>query len=279
MPVEQRQLPLIIKPLELKAALSVAPTAPPRLIDVRNPEAYRAGHIEGAVHFDIAHVNVARAPAAGLLPTLENFNRAVSAIGLYPEQHAVVYDDTGGPAAARLAWTLKAFGHAAVSMLDGGMQAWRAEGLPLSREVTPLTPGHYQGRLNFDMIADRNSILKHLTDRDTLLVDARSPAEFLGEDKRSQRGGHIPGAVNLDWTLTKDPNRSMRFRSESELEDLLAQRGIVRDQEIVCYCQSHQRSALLCILLESLGFKRVKGYPGAWSDWGNQPDTPIETGE
>jgi thiosulfate/3-mercaptopyruvate sulfurtransferase len=129
------------------------------------------------------------------------------------------------------------------------------------------------------VISDREYILKHLTDNKILPLDARSPAEYRGENRRSQRGGHIPGAISLDWTLTKDPNRNMRFRSQQELEELLATRGVDRDREIVCYCQSHQRSALLCILLESLGYKHVKGYPGAWSDWGNQPDTPIETGE
>lgn len=271
------QLPLIIQPLELKTALAALPGNPPRLIDVRSLESYRSGHIEGAVHFDMANVNIAQPPVAGLLPTLEQFNRAMSVIGLHPEQPAVIYDDAGGPPSARLAWTLKAFGHPAVSLLDGGIRTWQNEGLPLTPDFTPPTPSHYQGRLNPHVIADRDYILQHLADSGVLLLDARTPAEYRGEDKRSQRGGHIPGAVNFDWTETKDPNRNMQFRSQRELEDLLAQRGADRDKEIICYCQSHQRSAVLCILLESLGYKHVKGYPGAWSDWGNQPDTPIET--
>jgi thiosulfate/3-mercaptopyruvate sulfurtransferase len=272
-------LPLIIPPLQLSAALSEQPPASLRLIDVRSLETYQSGHIEGAVHFDLAHVNIARPPVSGLLPDPEDFNRAMSDIGLHPEQHAVVYDDNGGPPAARLAWTLKAFGHPAVSQLDGGVRAWLAEGLPLVRDAVRPTPSSYRGTPNPDMIADREYILERLADRSILPVDARSPAEYRGEDLRSQRGGHIPGAVNLDWTLTKDPNRDMRFRSREELEELLANRGIDRDREIVCYCQSHQRSALLCLLLESLGYERVRGYPGAWSDWGNRTDTPIETGE
>lgn len=268
-------LPPIIRPLELKAA-QAASTPPLRLIDVRGPEDYRSGHIEGAVPFDLVNVNRTQPPAAGLLPAPEQFNRAMSAVGLNADQPAVICDDLGGPPAARLAWTLKAFGHPAVSLLDGGVQAWRAEGLPLTREFYPPSPTDYRGRLNADVIADRDYILQHLADPGTLLLDARSPAEYRGEDRRSLRGGHIPGAVNLDWMQTKEPDGT-RFRSQDELETLLAQRGVDRDKEIICYCQSHQRSALLCILLESLGYPRVKGYPGAWSDWGNHPDTPIET--
>lgn len=271
-------LPPIIRPLELETALAAAPTPLLHLIDVRGQGDYRSGHIEGAVPFDIADANRSEPPVAGLLPAPEQFNRAMSAIGLAPGQPAVIYDDNGGPPAARLAWTLKAFGHTAVSLLDGGVQAWRTEGLPLTRELDPPVPAEYRGHLNADVIADRDSILQRLADPGTLLLDARSPAEYRGEDRRSQRGGHIPGAVNLDWTQTKEPD-GVRFRPQDELEALLAQRGVDRDKEIICYCQSHQRSAVLCILLESLGYPRVKGYPGAWSDWGNRPDTPIETGE
>jgi thiosulfate/3-mercaptopyruvate sulfurtransferase len=275
---DAQPLPPVIGPLELKAALAAASTPPLRLIDVRAPEDYRSGHIDGAVPFDMINANRTQPPVAGLLPAPEQFNRAMSAIGLEPGQPAVIYDDSGGASAARLAWTLKAFGHPAVSLLDGGVHAWRAEGLPLTREFNPPAPTDYRGRLNADVIADRDYILQHLADDTTRLLDARSPAEYRGEDRRSQRGGHIPGAVNLDWTQTKEPD-GVRFRSPGELEALLTQRGIDRDKEIICYCQSHQRSAVLCILLESLGYQRVKGYPGAWSDWGNRPDTPIETGE
>lgn len=250
----------------------------PLLIDTRDPLIYRQGFIGNAVHFDPGLVNAKQAPVNGLLPDLSAFNRLMSDIGLQAGHAVVIYDDSGGPPASRLAWTLQAFGHAKVSLLDGGMQAWRTASLPLNTNTARLTNSDYHGTLNPDVIADRNYILQNLHRDDIRLVDTRTPAEFHGVDIRAARGGHIPGAVNLNWLDTKDPTRAMRFLPVATLESMLTEKGIRRDQEIICYCQSHQRSSVVFMLLQSMGFKRLKGYPGAWSDWGNQTDTPVETG-
>ena len=109
-----------------------------------------------------------------------------------------------------------------------------------------------------------------------MLLDARSTDEYLGSKRFAERGGHIPGAVNLDWMQTMDRNRGLRFKPAEELRTMLTSLGVTPDREVVCYCQSHHRSAHSCMMLKSLGFARVRGYPGAWSDWGNSPDTPIE---
>jgi thiosulfate/3-mercaptopyruvate sulfurtransferase len=248
----------------------------PLLIDTRDPLAYRQGFIGNAIHFDPGLVNTKQPPVTGLLPDLITFNRLMSGIGLQAEQTVVVYDDSGGPPASRLAWTLQAFGHSNVALLDGGMQAWQAASLPMNTNAIPPANSNYHGALNPDVIADRDYILQNLHRGDIRMVDTRTPAEFRGEDIRAARGGHIPGAVNLNWLETKDPTRVMRFLPATILESILAEKNIRRDQEIICYCQSHQRSSVVFMLLQSMGFKRLRGYPGAWSDWGNQTDTPIE---
>lgn len=241
-----------------------------KLLDVRPAEAYRKAHLPGAVHFDLEQVNVKKPPVSGLLPEVAAVNSMLSAVGLNNSDKVVVYDDAGGPAAARLAWTLRAFGHTDAAMLDAGFNGWMATGGRTETHAPEIRPSSYQARLDSRRIADRDYIKSRLQETSTILVDARSLDEYEGADQRAARGGHIPGAVHFDWNYSKEPG-SGHFKSAAELRPQLEALGITPDKEIICYCQSHQRSALLCLLLEALGYREVKGYPGAWSDWGNAP--------
>jgi thiosulfate/3-mercaptopyruvate sulfurtransferase len=246
-----------------------------KLIDVRPETAYRAAHLPGAVHFDIEQINIKKPPVTGLLPEIGALNGMLSAIGLQEPDHAIVYDEAGGPAAARLAWTLSAFGHKAASMLDAGFNGWLNTGARTEIHVPEIRSSSYRGNFDPQRIADRHYIQQRLGDKNTALIDARTLSEYEGTDRRAARGGHIPGAVHFDWNFTQQPD-SPHFRPADQLQPQLQALGITPDKEIICYCQSHQRSSVLCLLLETLGYPRVKGYPGAWSDWGNAADTPIE---
>ena len=125
-------------------------------------------------------------------------------------------------------------------------------------------------------LADTDYILSRLGDPGLGLLDSRTPQEFSGEKKYSARGGHIPGAAQLNWTDTMDQSRNLRLKPEAELREMLEQRGLTRDKEIVCYCQSHHRSSHAYIMLKALGYPRIKGYPGSWSEWADRADTPVE---
>ena len=105
---------------------------------------------------------------------------------------------------------------------------------------------------------------------DYVLVDVREVEEFAQ--------GHIPGAVNMEWLLAMDQALNLRFKSPDELRALLAERHVTPDKEVIVYCHTHHRSAHTYMVLKSLGYERVRGYPGSWSDWGNAADTPVETG-
>jgi thiosulfate/3-mercaptopyruvate sulfurtransferase len=248
------------------------------IVDLGKSETYRLYHIPGAVHLETAHIVAQRTPVRGLLPDDRALETVFSSVGLTPDTHVVACDSEGGGWAGRLLWTLEAVGHRRVSMLNGGLPAWSNRGYPLSSEPTEVTPGEYRiTQRNAGVIADSQYILEHLQDVDVQLLDARSAAEYSGEKKFAERGGHIPGAVNLDWLRCINRADNLCLHPPERLQQLLDARHINRKSETIVYCQTHHRSALLYVVLKSLGYDKVRGYPGSWSDWGNNTALPVET--
>ena len=215
----------------------------------------------------------------GLLPDEARLSEILSAAGLRPDVHVVAYDDEGNGRASRLLWTLDALGHFDYSLLNGGLVAWAAEGREVEAGVVEPSRSTYRAQLrNPDVLADKQYLLDHLDDDNTVVLDARSPAEYAGADVRAARGGHIPGAVNLDWTTAMDRDNNLRLQPPETLRALLKERGITPDKEVVTHCQTHHRSAHTFLVLRYLGYPSIRGYAGSWSEWGNDPDTPVEAG-
>lgn len=266
-------LPLIVEPAELEQHLG-----DPHLliVDLCKPETYAQAHVPGAVHVEYARIIAGRPPVMGLLPDEGDLSALLSALGLTPEMHVVAYDDEGGGRACRLLWTLEAAGHARLSLLNGGFHAWFNERFPVNGDVPVPAPGRYLARFDARTIANLDYVASRLKQPGVVLVDARSADEYSGRRKLTARGGHIPGAVNFDWVNAMDPNHNLRLRPAPELHHALATLGVTPDKEVIVYCQTHHRSAHTYIVLKSLGYTNVNGYPGSWSEWGNNPDTPIE---
>lgn len=267
------RLPLLIEPSDLEQHLGEDELL---IVGLCPGDVYAQAHLPGAVHLDYGRIVRHEPPIMGLLPEAEQLSTLFSKLGLSNSTHVVAYDNEGGGMASRLLWTLDAIGHSSYSLLNGGLIAWAGEGYPLQAgPVIPL-PSEYHAALNEAVIAGQTEILARLDDPSLCLLDARSPAEFRGLDIRAEHGGHIPGAHNLEWTRTFDPGNHCRLRPDSELLSMLETCAATPDKDVITYCHSHHRSALLYIVLKHLGYPSVKGYPGSWSDWGNAADTPVE---
>ena len=246
------------------------------LIDVSSPENYRRGHIPGALHLLPGVLQCGTAPAPGKIPGPAQLEQIVGGLGLSSAHHVVAYDDEGGGWAGRLLWTLAAIGHNRYSYLNGGIHAWRAAGLPLETAPNQARPGRYRVTLNPAPVAEIEDILPRLGDPALALWDARSAAEYRGERSAARRAGHIPGAVNIDWLELIDRNNALRLVDLEVLQRRLKALGLGPEKAVITYCQTHHRSSLAWLVMQILAYPSARGYHGAWSEWGNRDDTPIE---
>jgi len=272
--VKLSHLPLLIEPSELENHLQDPGLF---LLDLSKPESYADAHIPGAVHIEYQKIVSATPPVMGLVPGADDLGKLLSQLGIKPEHHVIAYDDEGGGKAARFLYTLDVANHPRYSLLNGGIYAWSNEGHTVENTPNTRAPSTYTVQLNDTPVANKALILQTYTDPSTILLDARSQQEYNGVKKFAKKAGHIPGAVNLDWVEFIDQNNNFRLKPSDEIRARLASMNITEDKTVITYCQTHHRSALMYFILKFLGYTHVKGYPGSWSDWGNSPDTPVET--
>ncbi len=243
--------------------------------------AYEQSHIPGAVAWDWT-----TQLADGIrrdLASRDDLSRLLSASGIGPDTHVVLYGDNNDWFAAWAYWQLKLFGWEKVSLLDGGRRYWLDNNLPITTDVpTYADTGIRLPEPNMALRAFRDDILPRLGDRTLRLVDVRSPAEYNGEviappgmTETAQRAGHIPGAASIPWA--KAVADDGRFRPVEELRVLYGDKGITADSDVIAYCRIGERSSHTWFVLhELLGYRRVRNYDGSWTEWGSMVGVPIE---
>ncbi len=253
-----------------------------RLVEVDvDTASYDRGHITGAVGWDwrrdLQDQQVRDIVSRNALEAI------LSRSGISPQTTIVLYGDNNNWFAAYAYWTLRYYGHDRLRLINGGRVKWEAEGRSVTTEPAVYQPTGYrfQGSSREPLRAYRDEVLAQLGR--AKLVDVRSPKEYSGEllapenlpQEGAQRGGHIPGAVNIPWATAVAEDGT--FKSAEELRGIYGGKGITPDSEVVAYCRIGERSAhTWFVLSELLGYPNVRNYDGSWTEWGSVIKAPIE---
>ncbi|OTG74610.1 sulfurtransferase [Acinetobacter sp. ANC 4169] len=253
-----------------------------RIVDLSRSSVYDQLHIPHAIHVQPKQLVRQEEQASGLLPDVEGLKALIKYLNISPEHHVVAYDDEGGAWAGRLIWNLHCMGFENTSLLNGGIHAWLAAGLPTSSAAETFTPVDKLVEINQAHIdqyrIEYADLLEQVQNHDIQLWDCRTEDEYIGLRLAARRGGHIPNARHFEWSTALNRENHLKLHSLERTQQRLEQLGFNLKQPVVVYCQSHHRSGLAYILGRLLGWK-IQAYDGAWSEWGNRPDSPIITGE
>ncbi|SMQ67849.1 sulfurtransferase [Agreia sp. VKM Ac-1783] len=259
----------------------------PGLVVVESDEdvlLYEVGHIPGAVKIDW-HTDL-NDPVVRDYISGEQFAALASSKGISRDSTVVIYGDKNNWWAAYALWVFTLFGHSDVRLLDGGRDAWIAEGRAITTDESEVAAASYPvvERDDSAIRAFKEDVLDHLG---SPLIDVRSPEEYTGQrttapaypEEGALRAGHIPTAQNVPWARAAAADG--RFRGIDELNEIYREgAGLVDGDEIIAYCRIGERSShTWFVLTHLLGFDSVRNYDGSWTEWGSAVRVPIATGD
>ena len=243
---------------------------------------YKLGHAVGAVLFDwkedINH------PITRNIFSKQSCEDLLQRAGINNDTTLILYGDFNNWFAAFAFWVFKYYGYDDIRLMNGGRKKWLEEDRPLSKDIPEYPKGNFKAAEPDNSIrVFLNYVRDSIESSKKVLIDVRSPKEFTGEilappeypTEHAQRGGHIPGALNIPWSQAVSEDGT--FKSAEELKKLYESKGITSNREVITYCRIGERSSHTWFVLKYLlGYPDVKNYDGSWTEWGNMIDNPIE---
>jgi thiosulfate/3-mercaptopyruvate sulfurtransferase len=244
---------------------------------------YYQGHIPNSVLFDWR--KDMNDPVTRDILSKNQLEELLSRNGISNDTVIVLYGDFNNWFATYAFWTLKYYGVEKVKLMNGGRKKWLLEDRPLTKDIPSFPRAVFRAKEPDDTIrVFKEYVREAIRMKDKVLIDVRSPKEYTGEilappeypNEHAQRGGHIPGAINIPWaTAVNDADGT--FKPREELERIYTEKGVTPDKEVITYCRIGERSSHTWFVLKFLlGYPNVKNYDGSWTEWGNSVRYPIE---
>lgn len=248
-----------------------------RILDVRPAEEYKSGHIPGAVAVPLdAWKEFAQQP--GALHDADAWAKKVGALGIGRNWEVVIY---GGKLneAARVWWILKYLGHEPVRLLDGDWKTWTSANRPVETGVVHVEPAKFTPKPQRERLAEIDQVKRWLDAAVVVIIDSRTRDEYTGEEVRkgNPRGGHLPGALHVDWEQLR--GKDGRFKSAKLLRAQYSSLGIKRGQNVVTHCNSGGRGAAQAFALELAGLGKARNYYCAFRQWSSDNEAPVVRGD
>lgn len=239
---------------------------------------FLAAHIPTAQFLDLSGLADPDSDLPGMLPTAARFAVRVGLLGVSESDRIVLYDNSPHRTAARAWWMFRTFGAKQVAILDGGLHAWHAAGLPLVPGQEPVVPAAFAAHRYDAGVRDLAQIRANIASGTEQLLDARGAARFTGDeaDPHGAAPGHIPGSRNLPYTRLLDD--AGRFRDPAEIRAAFADAGIDPTRPLVTTCGSGVTAAVLLFAAHLIGKDDVALYDGSWSEYGADPATEKAIG-